>query len=353
MKRDPIQPFTEELEALSEPVKGGTKNSELPDYEHIPKDQLLSELDFDKNLTDEQLKALHEVILKNHKAFGLDGRLGTFSAKVNIQLKEGAKEISLAPSSASPANREIIDKQINEWFRLGAIRESKSPWGAPGFLVWRDGKPCLVIDYRQVNAHIIPDEYPLPKMMDYLHSLYGAEWLSIFAALAGFTQLELDDAIKEITAFRTHRGLLELNCLRFGLKIGPSVFQRVTQGILAKFLWIFALVYIDDILVFSPSFSKHIVHLGKVLGAIADSRLTLSPKKCHIGYRSLVMLGQKVSRLGMSTHKQKVDAVVQLEPPKNIPTWQTFLGMMTYFPNHTPFYPCLPPPLFNLLQNAN
>src|SRR5256885_17196551 len=96
-------------------------------------------------------------------------------------------------------------------------------------------------DYRQVNTQIIPDEYPLPKMMDYLHSLYGAEWLSIFDALAGFTQLELDDAIKEITAFRTHRGLLEFNRLPFGLKIGPSVFQRVTQGILANFLWIFAL----------------------------------------------------------------------------------------------------------------
>src|SRR5256885_11839551 len=73
MKRDPIQPFTEEEEVLSEPVKGGPKTSKLPKYEHIPKERLLSELDFDKNLMDEQLKALHEVILKNHKAFGLDG----------------------------------------------------------------------------------------------------------------------------------------------------------------------------------------------------------------------------------------------------------------------------------------
>ena len=147
MKQDPIQPFTEEEEVLSEPVKGGPKTSELPEYEHIPKDRLLSELDFNKNLTEEQLKTLHEVILKNHKAFGLDGRLGNFPAKVNIRLKEGPKEISLAPYSASPANREIIDKQIDEWFRLGVIQESKSPWGAPRFLAWRDGKPRLVIDY--------------------------------------------------------------------------------------------------------------------------------------------------------------------------------------------------------------
>ena len=62
------------------------------------------------------------------------------------------------------------------------------------------------------------------------------------------------------------------------------------------------------------------------------------------------MLGLKVSRLGMSTHKQKVDAVVQLEPPKNIPTLQTFLGMMTYFSIYIPFYAWIAAPLFKLLK---
>jgi len=52
----------------------------------------------------------------------------------------------------------------------------------------------------------------------------------------------------------------------------------------------------------------------------------------------------------MSTHKQKVDAVVQLEPPKNIPTLQTFLGMMTYFSNYIPFYAWIAAPLFKLLK---
>src|ERR1044071_10229989 len=100
-------------------------------------------------------------------------------------------------------------------------------------------------------------------MMDYLHSLHGAQILSSFDALAGFTQLNLKEAVKEISAFRSHRGLLEFNRLPFGLKIGPSVFQRVTQGILSKFLWICALVYIDDILVFSPTFERHVSDLDR------------------------------------------------------------------------------------------
>ena len=54
----------------------------------------------------------------------------------------------------------------------------------------------------------------------------------------------------------------------FGYRNGPAVFQRVMQGILMPFLWIFALVYIDDIIVFSKSFEDHLAHLNLVLKAI-------------------------------------------------------------------------------------
>src|ERR1044072_5281367 len=113
----------------------------------------------------------------------------------------------------------------------GSDLESYICQRAPCFLAWREGKPCLVNNYQGVNEQIIPDQFLLPKMTDYLHSLHGAQFLSSFNALAGFTQLDLAEDVKEISAFRSHRGLLEFNRLPFGLTIGPSVFQRVTQGI--------------------------------------------------------------------------------------------------------------------------
>src|ERR1700730_1780236 len=90
--------------------------------------------------------------------------------------------------------------------------------------------------------------------------------------------------------------------------------------ILTPFLWIFTLVYIDTIVVFSKSFEEHCKHLDQVFKAIADSGLTLSPNKCHIAYTSLLLLGQKVSHLGLSTHKGEVDTILQLDPPMNVPT---------------------------------
>ena len=69
------------------------------------------------------------------------------------------------------------------------------------------------------------------------------------------------------------------------------------QEILSPFLWIFTLVYIDDIVVYSKTFEDHLNHVDLVLKAIADSGLTFSPPKCHLGYQSIVVLGNIVSRL--------------------------------------------------------
>lgn len=156
----------------------------------------------------------------------------------------------------------------------------------------------------------------------------------------------------EKTAFRTHRGLYQFKRLPFGLRNGPSVFQRVMQGILAPYLWLFCLVYIDDIVVYSKSYEDHIEHLDKVLEAIEKAGITLSPSKCHLFYPSILLLGHKVSRLGLSTHREKVSAIMDLERPNKLAQLQTFLGMTVYFSAFIPFYSDICAPLFLLLRKG-
>jgi len=182
-------------------------------------------------------------------------------------------------------------------------------------VVYRFGKPRVCIDYRGVNSVSQPDEYPLPKQTDILQALMGSQWLSTFDTLSGFQQVEIKEEHRSISAFRCHRGLLQFKRLPFRLRNGPQVFQRIMNKILSTMLWLFVLVYIDDIVVYSKTFEDHLIHLDKVLKAIIKANITLSPPKCHIGYQSLILLGQKVSRLGISTHKEKVDAIQALIPP--------------------------------------
>ena len=333
-----------------EPIEGGPKQSEVPEDTTIEK-QLLEEIDISSDLDPDQRERVQQVLLDNEITFGINGRLGQYDdSKVEILLKPGTSPISLPPFPASPANREIMDKQMDSWISLGVVEPSKSPWGAPTFITYRNGKPRMVIDFRRLNEAVVPDEFPIPRQEDILYALNGSQWLSTLDALAGFTQLSVSESSVEKLAFRSHRGLWQFKRMPFGYRNGPSVFQRVMQGVLAPYLWIFALVYIDDIVVFSKTFDEHLDHLDQVFKAIANAKITLSPAKCHLAYQSVLLLGQKVSRLGLSTHKEKVDAIVNLGEPQNKQELQTFLGMMVYFSQYVPFYSWIAQPFFNLLR---
>jgi hypothetical protein len=250
----------------------------------------------------------------------------------------------------SPAKREVIETQIKVWFEQEVIKKSISPWSTPVVIAYRNGKPRFCIDYRKLNAITIADEFPIPRQSEILSSLAGSQVLLSLDALSGFTQLEIDpDHVKKM-AFRTHLGLFQFKRMPFGLRNGPSIFQRVMQGILAPYLWLFCLVYIDDIVIYSKSYEDHIDHLDKVLQAIATANITLSPSKCHMFYSSILLLGHKVSRLGLSTHAEKVRAVMDLARPTKMSQLQTFLGMVVYFSAFIPFYAAIAAPLFQLLR---
>ena len=338
-------------DADDEQEQYGPKTAAMPDPTIYPSERL-EEL-IDVGSLPEHLKEEAWAMLRRRiKAFGFDGRLGNLPAKVHIWTVDGQVPISMPMYHASPQKREIIDEQINTWFEQGVIEPSKSPWSAPVVIAYRNGKPRFCVDYRKLNAATIPDEFPIPRQSDILASLSGAQVLSSLDALSGFTQLELAEEDIEKTAFRTHRGLFQFKRLPFGLRNGPSIFQRVMQSILAPYLWIFCLVYIDDIVIYSKSYDEHLSHLDQVLAAIEKAGITLSPKKCHLFYGSILLLGHKVSRLGLSTHAEKVKAIMELERPRKLSQLQAFLGMVVYFSAFIPYYASICAPLFQLLRKG-
>jgi len=50
----------------------------------------------------------------------------------------------------------------------------------------------------------------------------------------------------------------------FGLTCGPSVFQRLMDLVLCGLTYETCLVYLDDIIVFSPDFDSHVERLEEI-----------------------------------------------------------------------------------------
>ena len=171
----------------------------------MPEDPVSGDVDKLVNLgpdiPEEYQGRLSEVLRRNAAAFGVDGRLGQIKARVQIPLLPDTQPISEPMYGTLPAKREVMDQQLKTWFEAGVIEPSVSLWEFPALVVYRNGKPCLAIDYWKLNARTILDEFPIPRQSEIIQALSGAQVLSSFDALAGFTQLEMADDAKEKTAF--------------------------------------------------------------------------------------------------------------------------------------------------------
>jgi hypothetical protein len=101
-------------------------------------------------------------------------------------------------------------------------------------------------------------KYHDPIIDELLDKLHEASWFSSLDLRARFHQILL----KEFkTAFQTHIGHFEFRVMTFGLTHAPGTFQRAMNTTLAPILRKCALVFFDDILVYSSSLVDHLTHL--------------------------------------------------------------------------------------------
>ena len=159
-----------------------------------------------------------------------------------------------------------IATRCEELQLLDIIEPSLSAWSSPVVPVRKkDGTMRLCVDYRRLNAVTKPDRYPLPNLNDSVYSLYGMSYFTSLDVTRGFYHIPIEESSRELTAFSTQSGHWQFKRMPFGLRNAPSAFQRAMQVVLSKFSRGNVIVYIDDVLIMSPTFEEHLQLVGKVL----------------------------------------------------------------------------------------
>ena len=170
---------------------------------------------------------------------------------------------------------------------------------------------------------------------------------------SSFWQIELDYERRPKTAFVTHGGLYQFTVMPFGLTNAPATFQRLMELVLGGLKWSCSLVYLDDIIVYSPTFSSHLKYLESVLKQIQASGLSLHLSKCQFCKTKLRYLGHVVSQAGIEPDSERIRTVRDYLVPTRLKEIRTFLGITGYYRRFIKNYATIAEPLIALLRNSD
>ena len=292
------------------------------------------------HLSDEERPVIRDVLEKYAYLFAEDdltalGKTSVFEHE--IVLKPDSEPFVLRPYRTAINKRPFLQQHIKDMLRHNIIRPSKSPYRSPIVLAEKkDGKPRFCVDYRRLNKQTRKDPYPIPRIDETLDSFYGCQYFTTLDLFSGYWQVEIREEDKYKTAFNTMYGHYEFNRMPFGLCNAPSTFQRLMDTVLEEVLRKFALVYIDDLIIYSKTIEEHAFHLTCVFDKLEAAGLKIKRPKCLFAQQSVAYLGHIVSSLGNAPDDKKIKAVKEFPVPTNVDKVRSFVGLASYYRRFIP-----------------
>ena len=145
-----------------------------------------------------------------------------------------------------------------------------------------------------------------------------------------FWSIPIQEEDKEKTAFASQFGLWEWNSMLFGITNAPTTQQHFMDTIFAGLQWHICVNYVDDIVIFSETFEKHIQSLERVLNRLKKNKLWINLNKVKLCQRSFTLLGYMATKDGILANNKKVKAIKHFLQPANQKELQSFLGLVSW-----------------------
>ena len=129
------------------------------------------------------------------------------------------------------------------------------------FVAKKDGglRPCQ--DYHYLNEGTVKNAYSLPLISELVDKLSQATIFTKLDLRNSYNNVRIWEGDQWKAAFTTNRGLFEPNVMFFGMTNAPATFQHMMNDIFKDLQGVYIVVYLDDILIFSPDRETHVEHV--------------------------------------------------------------------------------------------
>ena len=164
----------------------------------------------------------------------------------------------------------------------------------------------ICIDYRKLNTTTRQDHFPLPFIDQMLDRLAGHHHFCFLDGYSGYNQIAIAPEDQEKTTFTCPYGTFAFRRMPFGLCNAPATFHRCMMSMFSDLVEEVMEIFMDDFIVYGSSFEQCLNNLETVLQRCKDKQLALNWEKCHFMVTEGIVLGHKISAIGLEVDQSKI-----------------------------------------------
>ena len=308
---------------------------------------------------DDPAKAIKSLMEEEEfkEVFDTSGELKPMKGgQMTIHLKDGPIEPLhiYVPRRVPYAYMEDVKKTLEEDVALGVLEKVEGPseWCSPmTFTRKKNNKIRKLLDVVKLNDNVRRAAHPFPSPKEIVSTIPPeARLFAVFDCLHGYWQIELDEKSRPLTTFLTQFGRFRYRRAPMGLVSSGDEFCRRTDEALSDLPGVKKLV--DDILIFGKDPGEIISRIRNVFQRCKEWGITLARDKYQFG-NTVQFAGYTISDKGVAPDPEKLAAIKNFAPPKNLTDLRSWFGITNGFDEFAPDLKMAMLPLKGLLSVKN
>ena len=270
----------------------------------------------------------------------------------HIKLKDSHKPVQHPPRSVPLGMQSVYKAELDRLVKEGIITEvhNHTEWINSIVPVVKENSSLrLCLDPKDFNKAIERNQWYARALDDILPELAQSKYFTIKDATSGFWHVPLDLRSSLLTTFNTPWSKYRWLRMPFGLKVAGDIFQERLDKVFRLVPGVLGIA--DDIVIHGPTENTHDGTVLILCEIVRLNNLSLNCKKMQFKSTDCKFFRHRLMD-NIKVDPKKIEAIVQMDPPQNIASLQSFNGMIKYLKKFSPVLSELSEPLRRLCKSG-
>jgi len=277
-------------------------------------------------ITPLQLQLIGDLLERNIDAFGCDQAACKLSQLTPMKVELIRPDVKPCVAKARHFGQIQLDflrKKIDTLVKIGMLIPSTDPtFSSASFVVpKKTGNDFrLVVDMRPLNTLVKRSAFSMPLIEDQLGRCLSAQFMGTFDVLSGYDMLRVDPESQKYFGIVTPFGVFNMTGAPMGFCNSGQIYShRMISEVLGD---LFArkdcgiIQWLDDSLVYAPTFDEYLRVLEKFLSNLKNRGVRLNVDKCYFVTRCAHWCGRTIKDGTWCFDDSYYDTITTMSPPR-------------------------------------